>query len=113
MGNPSNSAIQTPPNSSPPAPVAAKVPEKAPLLKTAKPIAVAKKSENKPKQAEKKIELKPQASEKKVQATKFEGEFLKLDDEDIEDHPESKAANGLFQTALQGVKPEQAPEPTA
>jgi hypothetical protein len=49
MGNPSNSAIQTPPNSSPPAPVAAKVPEKAPLLKTAKPIAVAKKSENKPK----------------------------------------------------------------
>jgi hypothetical protein len=49
MGSPSNSAIQTPPNSSPPAPVAAKVPEKAPLLKTAKPIAVAKKSENKPK----------------------------------------------------------------
>ena len=90
MGSPSNSAIQTPPNSSPPAPVASKVPEKAPLLKTAKPIAVAKKSENKPKQAEKKIEIKPQASEKKVQATKFEGEFLKLDDEDIEDDPKKR-----------------------
>jgi hypothetical protein len=36
-----------------------------------------------------------------------------MDDEDIEDHPETKAANGLFETALKGVKPEQAPEPIA
>jgi hypothetical protein len=49
MGSPASPIIQTPPTNSLPAPVAAKVPEKAPLLKTSKPIAAAKKSENKPK----------------------------------------------------------------
>ena len=34
------------------------------------------------------MEIKPQASEKKV--TKFEGEFLKLDDEDIEEDPKKR-----------------------
>lgn len=66
MGSPASPIVQTPPTNSSPAPNAAKVPEKAPLLKTSKPIAVAKKSENKPKKAEKKIEIKPQASEKKA-----------------------------------------------
>ena len=49
MGIPASPAIQAPPTNSPSAPVTAKVPEKAPLLKTSKPVAVAKKSENKPK----------------------------------------------------------------
>lgn len=36
-----------------------------------------------------------------------------MDDEDLEDHPESKPENSLFYTALTGVKAEQAPDQKA
>jgi hypothetical protein len=89
MGSPASPKIQTPPTSSAPAPIAAKVPEKAPLLKTSQPIAAARNLKIKQSKL-KKVEIKPQASGKKAQATKFEVVFLKLDDEDDDDNPKKK-----------------------